>query len=300
MPVGAPNNDRRGIDRPGDNLFGSSIVAVNAATGKYIWHFQVTHHDIWDMDTQSPPTLVDVRRGRRTIAAVVTVNKNSQMFVLDRVTGKPVFGVEERPVPRSDVPGEQVSPTQPFPVLPEPLAQTSLRRDNLYKGGASHQSYCERLVDADELAVGHADAELQRHVQRDERADGDIVADDDELKELQQHSVWECGADRLVVLVANIDADAELQRHVQRDERADGVVVANVYQLGHIERDERGDGVGVPDVYELGHVERDERADGVLVADDDEQQELQRQRVGDCCDDGLVLVFSDVDADADL
>ena len=170
------------------------------------------------------------------------------------------------------------------------------QRDIQWDGGA----HCERLVDADELAVGHADAELQRHVQRDERADGDIVADDDELKELQQHSVWECGADRLVVLVANIDADAELQRHVQRDERADGVVVANVYQLGHIERDERGDGVGVPDVYELGHVERDERADGVLVADDDEQQELQRQRVGDCCDDGLVLVFSDVDADADL
>ena len=153
MPFGAPNNDRVGVDRPGNNLFSSSIVAVDAATGKYRWHFQVTHHDIWDMDTQSPPTLIDVKRGGRTIPAVVTVNKNSQMFVLDRVTGKPVFGVEERAVPPSDVPGEQASPTQPFPILPEPLAQTSLRRDDLYKGVASHQSYCEHLVDDNQMVL---------------------------------------------------------------------------------------------------------------------------------------------------
>lgn len=107
MPFGAPNNDRVGIDRPGDNLFSSSIVAVDAATGRYRWHFQVTHHDIWDMDTQAPPMLFDVRRGGRTIPAVATVNKNALMFILDRVTGKPVFGVEERPVPPARCPANR-------------------------------------------------------------------------------------------------------------------------------------------------------------------------------------------------
>jgi quinoprotein glucose dehydrogenase len=154
MPLGAPNNDRVGVDRPGNNLYSSSVVAVNANTGKYLWHFQVVHHDVWDMDTQSPPTLVDVKRGGRTIPALVSVNKNSLMFVLDRVTGKPIFGVEERPVPASTVPGEQLSPTQPFPVLPEPLAQTGLSRDNLYKGEAAHQAYCERLVDDNNMKLG--------------------------------------------------------------------------------------------------------------------------------------------------
>jgi quinoprotein glucose dehydrogenase len=154
MPLGAPNNDRVGIDRPGNNLYSSSVVAVDANTGKYLWHFQVVHHDVWDMDTQSPPTLVDVKRGGRTIPALVSVNKNSLMFVLNRVTGKPIFGVEERPVPASTVPGEQLSPTQPFPVLPEPLAQTNLSRDNLYKGEAAHQAYCERLVDENNMKLG--------------------------------------------------------------------------------------------------------------------------------------------------
>lgn len=155
MPFGAPNNDRVGTDRPGNNLFSSSVVAVHADTGKYIWHFQIVHHDIWDMDTASPPTLFDVHRGGRVIPAVASVNKNALMFVLDRVTGKPVFGVEERPVQASDVPGEQVSPTQPFPLLPEPLAQNTLSRDKLYKGIAAHQQFCERLVDDNNMLLGN-------------------------------------------------------------------------------------------------------------------------------------------------
>lgn len=154
MPFGAPNNDRTGVDRPGNNLFSSSVVAVAAATGRYLWHFQATHHDVWDMDTQSPPTLIDVRRGGKVIPALVSVNKNSLMFVLNRVTGKPIFGVEERPVPQSNVPGEHLSSTQPFPVLPEPLAQSELRRDNLYKGVPEHQAYCEHLVDDNNMKLG--------------------------------------------------------------------------------------------------------------------------------------------------
>jgi len=153
MPFGAPNNDRVGVDRPGNNLFSSSVVAVSADTGKYIWHFQAVHHDIWDMDTQSPPILFDVHRGGKTIPAVATVNKNSLMYILDRTTGKPVFGVVERKVPPSDVPGEQASPTQPFPVLPEPLAQSTLRRDNLYKGQPEHQAFCEKLVDDNNMLL---------------------------------------------------------------------------------------------------------------------------------------------------
>src|SRR5580698_5061640 len=119
MPFGAPNNDRVGTDRPGNNLFDSSLVAVNVDTGKLLWYYQVVHHDIWDLDLETPPTLFDVKHNGKIIPAVATVNKNALMFILDRVTGKPIYGVEERPVPKSDVPGEETSPTQPFPLKPE-------------------------------------------------------------------------------------------------------------------------------------------------------------------------------------
>src|ERR1700704_429140 len=154
MPLGAPNNDRVGVDRPGNNLFGSSVVAVDANTGKYLWHFQVTHHDIWDNDTQDPPVLMDVHKDGKTIPALLTVNKNALAFILDRVTGKPIFGVEERAVPQSKVPGEQTSATQPFPVKPEQLSQGSVSRDNLYKGEPEHQAYCEKLVDGKHMVLG--------------------------------------------------------------------------------------------------------------------------------------------------
>jgi quinoprotein glucose dehydrogenase len=154
MPLGAPNNDRVGVDRPGNNLFSSSLVAVDANTGKYLWHFQVVHHDIWDYDTQDPPVLMDVHKDGKTIPAVLTVNKNALAFILDRVTGKPIFGVEERPVPQSKVPGEMTSPTQPFPVKPEPLSQNTLSRDNLYKGEPAHQAWCEKLVDDHHMVLG--------------------------------------------------------------------------------------------------------------------------------------------------
>jgi quinoprotein glucose dehydrogenase len=154
MPFGAPNNDRVGVDRPGDNLFGTALVAVNADTGKLLWYFQVVHHDIWDLDTESPPTLFDVRHDGKTIPAVATVNKNGLMFILNRVTGEPIYGVEERPVPKSDVPGEQASPTQPFPVLPEPLSQNTLSRGSLYQDTPEHKAFCEQLVDSNNMLLG--------------------------------------------------------------------------------------------------------------------------------------------------
>src|SRR4029077_5304528 len=131
MPLGPPNNDRVGIDPPGNNLFSSSVVAVDANTGKYLWHFQLVHHDVWDYDAQSAPLVVDLQRGGETIPALLVVNKTGLLFTLTRVPGKPIFDVVERPVPKSDVPGEHVSPTQPFPVKPEPLTQNTISRDNL-------------------------------------------------------------------------------------------------------------------------------------------------------------------------
>jgi quinoprotein glucose dehydrogenase len=154
MPFGAPNNDRVGIDRPGNNLFSSSLVAVSADTGKLLWYFQVVHHDIWDFDVETPPTLFEVKHGGKTIPAVATVNKNALMFILNRVTGKPIYDVEERPVPQSNVPGEQTSPTQPFPVVTEPLSQNTLRRDNLYQDTPEHRAWCEQYVDSNNMLLG--------------------------------------------------------------------------------------------------------------------------------------------------
>ena len=154
MPLGAPNNDRVGIDRPGNGLFGSSVVAVNADTGAYMWHFQLVHHDAWDYDAPEAPLLVDIRHGGKTIPVVLAMNKASLLFTLDRVTGKPIFPVEERPVPASDVPGEKMSPTQPFPVKPRPLGQHTVSRDNLYKGDPTLQAYCEHMVDDNHMKLG--------------------------------------------------------------------------------------------------------------------------------------------------
>jgi quinoprotein glucose dehydrogenase len=150
MPFGAPNYDRAGVDRPGDNLFGSSVVAADANTGKLLWYFQVVHHDIWDYDTQAPPTLVDVHRDGKTIPAVVVVNKTGLLFVLDRITGKPLFPVEERSVPPSDVPGEHVSLTQPFPVTTEPLAQNTVK---LYDQTPEHAAWCKQYVEANNMLL---------------------------------------------------------------------------------------------------------------------------------------------------
>ena len=154
MPLGAPNDDRVGVDRPGDNLFSSSVVAVDANTGQYLWHFQLVHHDIWDYDAQSAPLVVDLHRGGETIPALIIVNKTGLMFTLNRVTGEPIFDIEERPVPESDLAGEYTSPTQPFPTKPEPLTQNTISRDNLYKGEPQHQAYCERMVDDNDMKLG--------------------------------------------------------------------------------------------------------------------------------------------------
>jgi len=131
MPFGGPAANYYGGDRPGADLFGNSLVAVDALTGKYKWHFQAVHHDIWDSDLPPAPGLVDIVKDGKKIPALAEVGKTGWMFILDRVTGKPVFGVEERPVPKGDVPGEWYSPTQPFPVKPPPLARVAFSKEDI-------------------------------------------------------------------------------------------------------------------------------------------------------------------------
>ena len=154
MPFGAPTWDRYGGDRKGSNLFSSSIVAADAKTGKYLWHFQLVHHDIWDFDAEAPPTLLDVKTGGKTIPAVAVVSKVGLLFLLDRITGKPIYGVEERPVPASDMPGEQAWPTQPFPIKPAPFARQSFALEDIATLTPEHEAWCRALVLDNHMKLG--------------------------------------------------------------------------------------------------------------------------------------------------
>ena len=120
-----------GGHRLGDNLFGQSLVCVKADTGERVWHFQLTHHDLWDFDPPAAPILADIRVDGRSIKAVVQVTKQGFAYVFDRVTGKPVWPIEERPVPQSTTPGERTSPTQPFPTKPPAFDRQGSTVDNL-------------------------------------------------------------------------------------------------------------------------------------------------------------------------
>ena len=131
LPVETPTNDFYGGHRLGNNLFAESLVCLDAATGKRIWHFQLVHHGIWDYDTVAPPILLDVNVNGRPIRAVAQVTKQAFTYVFDRQTGKPVWPIEERPVPPSDVPGERTSPTQPFPTKPPAFDRQGVTLDDL-------------------------------------------------------------------------------------------------------------------------------------------------------------------------
>jgi quinoprotein glucose dehydrogenase len=132
LPVGTPSNDYYGGRRPGQNLFGESLVCLDAATGVRKWHFQIVHHGLWDYDPASAPNLVTITVGGQRIDAVVQLTKQGFAFVFDRVTGKPVWPIEERPVGRSDVPGEASWPTQPFPTRPAPFESQGVSLDDAF------------------------------------------------------------------------------------------------------------------------------------------------------------------------
>jgi glucose dehydrogenase len=148
MPIGGPAANYYGGDRTGDDLFSNTLVAVDVNTGKLKWYFQTVHHELWDFDLPPEPALIDIEHDGKKIPAVAQVGKSGYMFILDRVTGKPVFGVDERPVPKGDVPGEVYSPTQPFPLKPPPLARVSISPEDIVTAGdttADHAQACHEL-----------------------------------------------------------------------------------------------------------------------------------------------------------
>jgi quinoprotein glucose dehydrogenase len=131
IPVEATTGDQYGGQRPGNNLFSSSLVCLELKTGKRIWHYQLVHHDIWDYDPPTAPILADITVDGRRIKAVVQLTKTAFAYVFDRTNGRPVWPIEERPVPQSDAPGEKTSPTQPFPTRPPAFDRQGFSRDDV-------------------------------------------------------------------------------------------------------------------------------------------------------------------------
>ena len=131
LPFGSPSNDWYGGERLGDNVFGNSLVCLDARTGKVVWHYQIIHHDLWDYDLPAAPTLADITVGGKKIKAVAQVSKQGFLYVFDRVTGEPVWPMEELPVTQTRIPGERTSPTQPFPTWPKPFERQGFSVDTL-------------------------------------------------------------------------------------------------------------------------------------------------------------------------
>ncbi len=153
-PLGAPTSDFYGADRVGDNLYGNSLVALDARTGVKKWHQQLVHHDLWDYDLAAPPALFDIRRGGRIIPAVAEISKMGLLFVFDRTTGEPVYGLEERPVPQTAVPGEITAKTQPFPLKPAPLAKNTFRLEDMYDRSPEQERFCQQLFASNQMTIG--------------------------------------------------------------------------------------------------------------------------------------------------
>lgn len=143
VPTGSASPDYYGALRPGDNKWANSIVALRSQTGEFAWGFQLVHHDLWDYDSASPPLLATIVRGGQSVPVVVQGNKTGFVYVLHRETGVPVFRVEERPVPKSNVPDEVAWPTQPFPAAPPPVIPQHITADDLW---GSDRAACESAI----------------------------------------------------------------------------------------------------------------------------------------------------------
>ena len=150
VPLASPIPGAYGGDRQGANLFGNSVVALEIETGKYRWHFQTIHHDLWDADPPAPPALFDVTRNGRTMPALALTTKSGYLYILNRESGEPIFGVKEQPVAKSDVPGEFAFPTQPIPVKPPPIARVDFKPGDLVTASdttAEHAAACAEMVE---------------------------------------------------------------------------------------------------------------------------------------------------------
>jgi quinoprotein glucose dehydrogenase len=150
--TGSATSDFYGADRKGQNLYANSLLALDANTGKLAWFHQLVHHDIWDWDLPAAPTLIEVTKDGRRVPAVAQMTKMSTLFIFDRRNGEPLFGMEERRVPQTDLPGEATSPTQPFPLQPAPLSRTTFDpTTDLYSLTPEHAAYCRHLWDQNKM-----------------------------------------------------------------------------------------------------------------------------------------------------
>jgi glucose dehydrogenase len=154
VPLGAPTSDFYGADRHGDGLYGNSLVALDAATGKVKWYRQLVHHDLWDFDPAAAPILFEASRNGRTVPAVAQITKMGLLFTFDRLTGEPLYGMEERAVPQSIVPGEKTSATQPFPLKPPPLSRVSFTKEEIYNRTPEHAAFCRDLFEQNQMQIG--------------------------------------------------------------------------------------------------------------------------------------------------
>jgi glucose dehydrogenase len=158
MPVGGASPNYYGGDRPGNNLFANSLVAVNATTGKLKWYFQTVHHGLWDQDLPSGPAIFNIKHGRKTVPVVIAMNKSAFMFILNRNTGKSIFGYKEQPVAKGDVPGEWYSPTQPIPDKPGPLARVSYKPSDIVTAEDTTPEHAQACRELEEKAGGFYNA----------------------------------------------------------------------------------------------------------------------------------------------
>ena len=146
LGLGSPSYDFYGKDRKGSNLYGNCVIALDAATGKHIWHFQTVHHDMWDYDLPAPPVLVTINKNGEKVDAVAQITKQGFVFVFNRETGESLFPIEERRVPASNLPGEEASPTQPFPLKPKPFARQAITEADLTNySPADHDSLVKKF-----------------------------------------------------------------------------------------------------------------------------------------------------------
>ena len=154
VPLGSPTSDFYGADRHGDGLFGNSLVALDVKTGERKWHQQLVHHDLWDYDPAAAPVLFEAMRNGKTVPAVAQITKMGILFAFNRITGEPLYGMEERPVPQTSVPGEKTSPTQPFPLKPPPLSRVSFTKEEIYDRTPEHAAFCQELFVKNQMMIG--------------------------------------------------------------------------------------------------------------------------------------------------
>jgi glucose dehydrogenase len=147
VALGNATDQNFGGSRPGANLYATSLIALDAATGKLKWYYQTTHHDIYDWDVNAPPTLIDVTKDGKKVPAIAQSTKQGLLFILERMTGKAMFGDEERPIPNTDAPGDKAWPTQPFPVRPEPISRVSMTREEVSKISPETEKTCKEQYD---------------------------------------------------------------------------------------------------------------------------------------------------------